>query len=129
MDVTVLLVMDVQRSIVERFGEERRLPGAALGGDRGGARRGHPRGVRVRRFRPGHPEIGPRNATFSGLAATGAFTEGSPVAEIHSAVAPRPQDVRVTKRRVSAFAGSDLEVILRSLGAGTFVLTGIATSG
>jgi nicotinamidase-related amidase len=127
MDVTVLLVMDVQRSIVERFGEERRLE--RLSEAIAAARRGHPRGVRVRRFRPGHSEIGSRNATFSGLAATGAFTEGSPVAEIHSAVAPRPQDVQATKRRVSAFAGSDLEVILRSLGAGTFVLTGIATSG
>jgi nicotinamidase-related amidase len=35
----------------------------------------------------------------------------------------------VTKRRVSAFTGSDLEVLLRGLGAGTLVLTGIATSG
>ena len=35
----------------------------------------------------------------------------------------------MTKRRVSAFAGSDLEVLLRGLGAGTLVLTGIATSG
>ena len=31
--------------------------------------------------------------------------------------------------RVSAFAGSDLEVILRSLRIDTLVLTGIATSG
>jgi nicotinamidase-related amidase len=30
---------------------------------------------------------------------------------------------------VSAFSGSDLEVLLRSLGVGTLVLTGIATSG
>jgi len=30
---------------------------------------------------------------------------------------------------VSAFTGSDLQVVLRSLGAGTLVLTGIATSG
>ncbi len=35
----------------------------------------------------------------------------------------------VTKRRVSAFAGSDLDLVLRGLGAGTLVLTGIATSG
>ena len=35
----------------------------------------------------------------------------------------------VTKRRVSAFAGSDLDVLLRGLGAGTLVLSGIATSG
>jgi len=30
---------------------------------------------------------------------------------------------------VSAFTGSDLQVVLRSLGADTLVLTGIATSG
>ena len=35
----------------------------------------------------------------------------------------------VTKRRVSVFAGSDLDLVLRGLGAGTLVLTGIATSG
>jgi nicotinamidase-related amidase len=37
--------------------------------------------------------------------------------------------VEVTKRRVSAFTGSDLEVVLRSREITTLVLTGIATSG
>ena len=35
----------------------------------------------------------------------------------------------VTKRRVSAFAGSDLEVVLRAQGIRHLVLAGIATSG
>jgi nicotinamidase-related amidase len=35
----------------------------------------------------------------------------------------------VVKKRVSAFSGSDLEVLLRSLGVGNLVLSGIATSG
>ena len=35
----------------------------------------------------------------------------------------------MTKRRVSAFAGSDLDVVLRSLGIDALVVTGIATSG
>ena len=47
----------------------------------------------------------------------------------HSAVAPEPGDIVVTKRRVSAFTGSDLDVVLRSLGVVKLVLTGIATSG
>ncbi|MGA2932584.1 MAG: isochorismatase family protein, partial [Acidimicrobiales bacterium] len=38
-------------------------------------------------------------------------------------------DIVVTKRRVSAFAGSDLDVVLRARGARTLVLAGIATSG
>jgi nicotinamidase-related amidase len=37
--------------------------------------------------------------------------------------------VEVTKKRVSAFAGSDLELVLRSRGIRTMVLSGIATSG
>lgn len=35
----------------------------------------------------------------------------------------------VTKKRVSAFTGSDLDVVLRSLNVESLVLTGIATSG
>jgi nicotinamidase-related amidase len=35
----------------------------------------------------------------------------------------------VTKRRVSAFSGSDLDVVLRAAEVDTIVLTGIATSG
>jgi hypothetical protein len=38
-------------------------------------------------------------------------------------------DLIVTKRRVSAFTGSDLEVVLRAAGTEHLVLTGIATSG
>ncbi len=42
-----------------------------------------------------------------------------------------PQDGEpiVLKRRVSAFTGSDLEVLLRGAGADTLVLPGISTSG
>ena len=45
------------------------------------------------------------------------------------AVAPQPGDVVLIKKRVSAFSGSDLDVVLRSLGIESLVLTGIATSG
>ena len=44
-------------------------------------------------------------------------------------MAPAPGDVVVTKRRVSAFTGSDLEVVLRAQGIDHLILTGIATSG
>jgi nicotinamidase-related amidase len=48
---------------------------------------------------------------------------------IHPAVAPQSDDIVVTKKRVSAFTGSDLDVVLRSLDVESLVLTGIATSG
>src|SRR5262249_51519108 len=38
-------------------------------------------------------------------------------------------DIIVTKRRVSAFTGSDLEVVLRAQGLSHLVLSGISTSG
>ena len=128
-DAAVLLVMDVQREIVERFGDD---PGylSRLSQAITAARAAAVPVVYVTiGFRPGHPEISPRNRTFAAAAASGAYLEGSPATEIHPAVAPAPGDVVVTKRRVSAFAGSDLDLVLRGLGAGTLVLTGIATSG
>ncbi|MDQ2864223.1 MAG: cysteine hydrolase, partial [Bacteroidota bacterium] len=38
-------------------------------------------------------------------------------------------DIVVTKRRVSAFTGSDLEVVLRSQHIQHIILAGVATSG
>jgi nicotinamidase-related amidase len=49
--------------------------------------------------------------------------------QVHPAVAPQPGELVLTKKRVSAFSGSDLDVVLRSLGVDSLVLTGIATSG
>jgi len=42
--------------------------------------------------------------------------------EIHPAIAPLPMDIVVTKRRVSAFSGNDLEVVLRAQGISHLVL-------
>jgi nicotinamidase-related amidase len=82
-------------------------------------------------FRPGFPEVGPSNRRFGAIAkAAGvAFTVDSPATQIHPAVAPRPDEPVVLKKRVSAFTGSDLEVLLRSQRTTRLVLTGIATSG
>jgi nicotinamidase-related amidase len=129
MNATVLLVMDVQRGVVERFpgngGYLQRVQQAATAARAAGV----PVIYVTVGFRPGYPEVSPRNRAFSGLASAGRFAEGDPAAGIHPAVAPEPGDLVVTKRRVSAFTGSDLEVLLRGLGAGTLVLAGVATSG
>jgi nicotinamidase-related amidase len=124
----VLLVMDVQQGIVDRYPEPGYLERVSQA--TAAARGAGLRVVYVRvGFRPGHPEISARNRSFSAAAASGAFDDGGPATQIHPAVAPLPEDIVVTKRRVSAFTGSDLEVLLRSLGAATLVLAGIATSG
>jgi nicotinamidase-related amidase len=124
-----LLIMDVQQGIVDRFGDDQNyLPrlASAAGAARAAA---IPVIYVVVSFRAGYPEVSSRNKSFSAIAGTGRFGPDDPGAQIHPAVAPRPGDVTVTKLRVSAFAGSDLEVVLRSGGIENLVLTGIATSG
>ncbi len=128
-DTTALLVMDVQEGIVGRFADAREYLDR-LGGAIAAARAASvPVVYVVVGFRHGHPEISAGNKTFGSIAASGAFADGDPAARIHPEVAPQPADLVVTKRRVSAFAGSDLEVLLRGLGATTLALAGIATSG
>jgi nicotinamidase-related amidase len=80
-------------------------------------------------FRAGYPEVSPRNQSFGPIQESGRFAEGSVGTEVHPAVALRLGEVVVTKHRVSAFAGTDLDMILRANGIETLVLTGIATSG
>ncbi len=80
-------------------------------------------------FRPGYPEVSPRNKSFSAIRGTGRFVEGSAGSEVHPAVAPKPGDVIVTKHRVSAFFGTELDMVLRAGGIETLVVSGIATSG
>lgn len=80
-------------------------------------------------FRGGHPEVSPRNKTFSALSSRGGFAEEEAATQVHPAVAPQLGETTVVKKRVSAFTGSDLEVVLRSQQIESLVLTGIATSG
>lgn len=79
-------------------------------------------------FRPGAPEVNPRNKMFASVVAR--IAEADPHATaIHQDVAPQDDDVVVIKRRVSAFAGSDLNMLLRAQDIDHLVLTGVATSG
>lgn len=54
------------------------------------------------------------------------FREGSPATE--PAFEVTGEDVVVLKRRTSAFAGTDLDLVLRARGIDSLVLTGVATS-
>jgi len=81
-------------------------------------------------FRHGYPEVSKRNQSFSTISQTGRFViPDDPDAGIHPAVAPSPDDIIVVKKRISAFAGSDLEMILRARDIETLILFGISTSG
>ena len=68
-------------------------------------------------FRPGFPEISDLNKTFSARKASGQSPGPDPLALIHPRVTPRQDEPVVVKHRVSAFFGTDLDVILRSQNA------------
>lgn len=129
MTSTALLIMDVQQDIVARFGGEPGYLDRLSSAISAARQAGIPVMYVAVGFRAGYPEVSPRNKSFAAVAGTGRFTDGDPGREIHPAVAPAPGEVVLTKRRVSGFAGSDLDVVLRAQGIGHLVLTGIATSG
>jgi nicotinamidase-related amidase len=121
---TALLVMDVQETIVARYPDAGYLPRLRTAID--AARTAGLPVIYVQvGFRPGAPEVSPGNRMFGALAGRVVDQPN----EIHPDVRPQDGDAVVTKRRVSAFAGSDLDMLLRAQRIDHLVLTGIATSG
>ena len=117
--------MDFQTPVVEHYAVD---PGSLLttvGGSIAAAREGGLRVIFVVvGFRSELPEVSPRNRMFSALKAAGGLAS-----DIHPRVAAKADEVIVTKHRVSAFAGTDLDIILRSNDIDTLVMCGLITSG
>jgi nicotinamidase-related amidase len=125
---TALLLMDLQPGILANYDDADYLPRIrrALAAAR---RAGLPViWVRVA-FRAGYPEVARDNPVFSGISSSGRFIETGADTQIHPDLDVQPQDVLITKRRFSAFAGSDLDVVLRAAGVRHLVLAGVSTSG
>lgn len=127
---TALLVMDYQNGIVEGYAADRDALLARTAHFIAAARRASIRVIYVVvGFRAGYPEANRDNPIFGAIRESGRFAAGDPTAEIHPTVAPAPDEVVITKHRVGAFLGTDLDMVLRANGIRTLVLTGIATSG
>jgi nicotinamidase-related amidase len=127
---SALLIMDFQTSIVDLVaaGKDELLARTARLIE--AARKGGMKIIYVVvGFRAGYPEVSPRNQSFGPIRESGRFALGSAGIEVHPGLVPTPVDIVVTKHRVSAFAGTDLDMILRASGTETLVLAGIATSG
>lgn len=137
MGKTVLLVMDIQNGIVERHSNNtqylHRLSSTINTARSSGLQIIHIRTV----FRAGDIDASALNKSIAKAVAWGALTEGRHSAEIHDSIKPHAQDIVVNKSRGSAFHGSDLEAVLRSLGregegddrVETLVLMGLSTGG
>ncbi|MEK5382826.1 cysteine hydrolase family protein [Niallia sp. FSL W8-0635] len=125
-----LLVMDVQNGIVSSLGE-RKKEALIIYQKAIKAARQHAVPVIFIRvgFSEGYPEVSPKNKKFSGILKYGGMTILDEATQIHESVQPEVNEAVVTKYRISAFAGSNLEIILRSQQIETLVLSGISTSG
>jgi nicotinamidase-related amidase len=129
---TAVLCMDFQTGIVAAYARE---PDALVGRAARVLERARSRGMCVIHirvgFRPGLPEVSGRNALFGAIRNSSEHQqlfEGAS-GEVHPGVGPQKDDIFVTKHRVSAFHGTDLEVILHAKEIDTLVMFGIATSG
>jgi nicotinamidase-related amidase len=126
---TALLIMDVQTRIVGMLPDSTQL----VKNIKTAIDYAHKKSIPVIyvavQFRSGFPEVSQNNKSFSAIKENQSAFGDPKEMEIYPKIKPEKQDLTVIKKRVSAFTGSDLEVILRSLGVGHIVLTGIATSG
>lgn len=129
---TAVLAMDCQAGIVSVYVKPPEEFLARASGVLRAARKAGMLVVHVQvGFRPGLPEVSERNNLFAAIKSSPQHQklfEGAAGA-IHPALGPEPGDVVVTKHRVSAFAGTDLEMVLRAREIETLALFGIATSG
>jgi nicotinamidase-related amidase len=82
-------------------------------------------------FRPGLPEVSSRNALFGAIKSSEQHQRlfKEPLGAIPDAIAPQGDEIVITKRRISAFTGTDLAMVLRARDIDTLIVLGIATSG
>ncbi|OZM77444.1 cysteine hydrolase family protein [Pseudonocardia sp. MH-G8] len=124
-----LVVGDLQVGITRDYAFSRRvLPPVAALLPRARAAGVLPVFVRTA-FRPNRTDLAETNPLITAFFDTGdAFREGAPETEVDPALVRDAGDVTVLKRRASAFAGTDLDLVLRARGIDEVVLTGVATS-
>ncbi|KAJ5770466.1 uncharacterized protein N7511_002517 [Penicillium nucicola] len=129
MDKTVLLILDVQRGIVDQL-ENTESYLARLASALSAARKANIKVIHiVTGFRPGYPENNTNNSSVPAVAASGQYQQDSDSVKVHPAVAPTENEVVIMKRRISAFFGTELDMILRCFQTQTVVVAGLITSG
>jgi nicotinamidase-related amidase len=129
---TAVLCMDCQAGIVSIYGKNQEGLVGRAGSVLGRARSLGMSVIHVQvGFRAGLPEVSARNSLFAAIrnsAEHQKLFQGAAGA-IQPELGPRGEDIVITKHRISAFRGTDLEMILRAKEMETLILFGIATSG
>src|SRR5689334_16424838 len=120
---TALLVMDVQQAIVGLLQESAALLDTLVETIEAARNNRIEVIYVVIGFRKGYPEVSTMNKSFAGMRNSGRNFDTEEAMRPAAQIAPMQEDIIITKKRVSAFAGSDLEVVLRSKGIQHLVLT------
>ncbi|KAJ5503682.1 hypothetical protein N7463_006556 [Penicillium fimorum] len=126
---TVLLILDVQNGVIDRLDNTgpylERLSSTV-----NSARKANVKIVHViTGFRSGYPENHPNNSSVPGVVARGGYIEGQLSVQVHPAIKPVSGEVVLTKRRISAFFATELDMLLRCANAEFIVVAGLITSG
>lgn len=126
---TTLLLLDIQNAVVDQF-ESKEDYLQRISSILSTARKHSINVVHVvTAFRNGYPESHPNNTSVPAVAARGLFKEGDSSVQLHPVVDLKPEEPVITKRRVSAFFGTELDMILRCSTTDHLVIAGLATSG
>ncbi|OQE38909.1 hypothetical protein PENCOP_c007G04929 [Penicillium coprophilum] len=125
----VLLILDVQNGVIDRLDNTEpyleRLASTVIS-----ARKANVKIIHViTGFRPGYPENHPKNSSVPAVVARGEYLEGQSSVQVHPAIKPSFGEVVLTKRRISAFFATELDLLLRCANAQSIVVAGLITSG
>ncbi|MDB5210171.1 MAG: isochorismatase [Sediminibacterium sp.] len=126
---TALLVMDVQNATMAILQDTTAFVNAITKSIENARSKNIPVIYVVVGYRKGYPEMSPDNKSFLLLKSDAMKLDSEESFAVYSPIAPQGDEILITKKRVSAFTGSDLEVVLRASGIKNIVLTGISTSG
>jgi nicotinamidase-related amidase len=140
---TAILVMDCQNDIVDEKGKMAAMNNGAmarlikehnvLGAIASLAEAGRQAGVPIihvrHAYRPDYVDAPQNTPILAGMKQNQILRDGTWGAEVHPDVKRHPNDIVITKTRVSAFYASPLEAILSAQGITHLVMTGIATDG
>lgn len=127
---TALLVMDMQMGILPRLPQQGKALVEKVAHAINVAREKEILIIFVRvGFKNGMHEISANNKSFSALKNKFSNADLANFMQMHTQLGMTDKDIVIDKKRVSAFCGNDLEIILRANTISQLILTGVATSG
>ncbi|PZU22539.1 MAG: isochorismatase [Chryseobacterium sp.] len=127
---TALLVMDMQMGILGNFPDEKMEVIQKAAEAIACARQKNMPVLFVRLgFQKGFPEIGPSNKLFWEMKNSVDDSILPQFMKLHPGLGVQEGDMIINKKRVNAFSGNELEMILQAKNIRHLVLSGVATSG